>query len=123
MSSIKRKAGALAPPAKKTKQDGNIMSFFAGPKPAANGSSSAAAGASAAAAPTVKFNKAKWVASLTDEQKELLKLEIDSLHESWLVLLKDEITSKEFLELKKFLGRETAAGKRWFPPAEDVYSW
>ncbi|RAL68260.1 hypothetical protein DID88_008960 [Monilinia fructigena] len=29
-----------------------------------------------------KFNKEKWVATLTDEQKDLLKLEIDTLHES-----------------------------------------
>lgn len=70
-----------------------------------------------------KFDKAKWVASLTDEQRQLLKLEIDTLDESWLAQLKAEITSKEFLELKKFLDREAKAGKKVFPPKEDVYSW
>lgn len=55
--------------------------------------------------------------------KDLLGLEIESLHESWLKELKNEITSKEFLELKRFLKREHEAGKKIFPPAEDVYSW
>ena len=60
---------------------------------------------------------------LTSEQKELLKLEIETLDHSWLAHLKDDIVTKEFLELKKFLDRETAAGKKWFPPKEDIYSW
>ncbi|WYZ44309.1 hypothetical protein EsH8_VII_000745 [Colletotrichum jinshuiense] len=119
MSTLKRKAGTLsAADSKKPKQDGSIMSFFGAPKPAA--------GKGVAAAPeppTVKFDKTKWAAGLTDEQKELLKLEIDTLHESWLAHLKDELISKEFLDLKRFLNRETEAGKKWFPPKEDVYSW
>ena len=53
----------------------------------------------------------------------MLALEIHSMHESWLAVLKDEIVSKEFLELKRFLKREREAGKTIFPPAEDVYSW
>ena len=60
---------------------------------------------------------------LTDEQRELLKLEIETLHESWLKELKDEVVSKEFLELKRFLKREVESGKKVFPPMEDVYSW
>ena len=133
MSSLKRKAGALASEPKKAKQDGSIMSFFGAPKStngaaAANGTAKPGAAAAAATAmasepPALKFDKAKWVASLTDEQKQLLKLEIETLHESWLGLLKDEVTSKEFLELKRFLNKETGAGRKWFPPAEDVYSW
>lgn len=63
------------------------------------------------------------MAKLTDEQKELLKLEIDTLHESWLAALKDEVVSKEFLELKRFLKKEIESGKKVFPPMEDVYSW
>jgi uracil-DNA glycosylase len=70
-----------------------------------------------------KFNKEAWVAKLTDEQKELLKLEIDTLHESWLAVLKDEVVTKEFLDLKRFLKQEIASGKKIFPPMEDVYSW
>jgi len=117
MSSLKRKAGNLPEnDAKKARQQGTLTSFFAAPK--ANGSKSSAGEASAS-----NFDKAKWVAKLTDEQKRMLKLEIDTLHDSWLALLKDEITSPEFLELKKFLDREVQAGKKVFPPREDVYSW
>jgi uracil-DNA glycosylase len=126
MSALKRKAGTQSgPDAKKPKQaQGNIMSFFGPPKvtPAAanSGASASAAGPGPAG---FKFDKAKWVASLTDEQRDLLKLEIDTLHESWLALLKDEVVTKEFLELKRFLDREHNAGKKVFPPKEDVYSW
>lgn len=85
----------------------------------------AAAGkdAPSSAAPTSKFDKAKWVEKLTPEQKDLLALEIDTLHESWLAQLKDEILSRDFLELKRFLKQEHVNGKRIFPPAPDVYSW
>ena len=60
---------------------------------------------------------------LTQEQKDLLALEIETLDDSWLVQLKDEILSKEFLALKRFLKSEHGAGKKIFPPAPDVYSW
>jgi len=121
MSTLKRKAGVAAGEneAKKPKANGNIASFFgaAAPKPAAKTS------ASAPEAPVVKFDKEKWVATLTPEQKELLQLEIDTMDESWLAQLKDDITTTEFLNLKKFLKQETANKRKWFPPAEDVYSW
>lgn len=67
--------------------------------------------------------KEAWVKTLTEEQKNLLGLEINTLHESWLKELKTEITSREFLELKRFLKKEHDTGKKVFPPAEDVYSW
>jgi len=126
MSTLKRKAGAEAGAEPKKAKQGNIMSFFGAPKTAGTATKGAAASAASAAAPepaAPKFDKAKWVASLTPEQRKLLQLEIDTLHESWLALLKEEIVTKEFLELKKFLDRETTAGKKWFPPQEDVYSW
>ncbi|KAI9171773.1 uracil-DNA glycosylase [Paramyrothecium foliicola] len=113
MSTLKRKGDALPEgEAKKPKANASIASFFAPavkatPKPAVSPS----------------FNKQKWVEGLTAEQKKLLALEIDTLDDSWLAYLKDDIVTKEFLELKKFLDRETAAGKKWFPPKEDVYSW
>ncbi len=124
MSSLKRKAGPQTggSDVKKAKQNGSITSFFGGPKAAT--APSVDSGAAAAPEPAgPKFDKVKWVAGLTAAQKELLQLEITTLHDSWLAYLKDEITSPEFLELKKFLNRETAAGKKWFPPKEDVYSW
>lgn len=120
MSTLKRKAGTSADEndSKKPKANGNIASFFgAAPKPSATTSGSAPE------APALKFDKEKWVASLTPEQKELLQLEIDTMDQSWLAQLKDDITTKGFLDLKKFLKEETASKKKWFPPAEDVYSW
>ncbi|KAK4105388.1 uracil-DNA glycosylase [Parathielavia hyrcaniae] len=128
MSTMKRKAGAEAGAEPKKAKQGSIMSFFGAPKPSASSGSASASNSAAAPAPVPepvapKFDKAKWVASLTPEQRTLLQLEIDTLHESWLALLKDELVTKEFLEMKKFLDRETAAGKKWFPPSEDVYSW
>ena len=76
-----------------------------------------------ALAPSAKFDKGKWVEKLTPEQKDLLALEIASLDESWLSQLKDEIVTKDFLDLKRFLKKEHDSGKKIFPPAADVYSW
>jgi len=115
-ANLKRKAADLAAAeAKKPKANGSITSFFAAPKPVASSSSSAP--------PVIKFDKQKWLEKLTDEQKELLKLEIETLHESWLAHLKDEVLTKEFLALKRFLKKEKEDGKTIFPPMEDVYSW
>lgn len=134
MSSVKRKAAiqaGLEP--KKSKPNASITSFFGAPKPAstaapANGTKQSSVGsspASAAVSETAgpKFDKAKWVATLTEEQRQLLRLEIETLHESWLAHLKAELVTKEFLDLKRFLDREAAQGKKIFPPREDIYSW
>jgi uracil-DNA glycosylase len=112
--SLKRKAAETASDAKKAKigGQGSITSFFGAPKPSA-----------VKAATLVKFDKDAWVAKLTDEQKELLKLEIDTLDESWLAQLKDEIVKDGFLDLKRFLKKELADGATVYPPMKDVYSW
>lgn len=60
---------------------------------------------------------------MTAEQKELLNLEIETLDVSWLKELKDEVVSKDFLDLKRFLKRELDSGKTIFPKMADVYSW
>ncbi|GLI77022.1 uracil DNA glycosylase [Penicillium ochrochloron] len=118
-------SGSTADP--KKPKGGSITSFFGVPKPkalstATNGSGTNGSGT--ATAPRVStFNKEKWVASLTPEQKELLQLEIDTLDESWLAHLKDEIVTSEFLNLKRFLKKEKEAKVKIFPPEEDVYSW
>jgi uracil-DNA glycosylase len=113
MSTLKRKGDALADgDTKKPKANASISSFFA---PAAK------AAPKPAVSPT--FDKKKWVESLTAEQKELLTLEIETLDDSWLAYLKDDIVTKEFMDLKRYLNKETAAGRKWFPPKEDVYSW
>lgn len=126
--SLKRKATEAAVDAvKKPKANGSITSFFGQPKP--NPPSSSTNPSEPTSSPTApatiqpKFDKEAWVSKLSDEQKQLLKLEIMTLHESWLAVLKDEITSPSFLELKRFLKKEVETGKQVFPPSEDVYSW
>ncbi len=139
--------------AKKAKPNASITSFFGQPKAAVSSSATNASepassqtlqgsepvsspiatpisdlkvapnGTLSAAITPAKFDKEAWVEKLTDEQKELLKLEIGTLDESWLAVLKDEIKSPEFLNLKRFLKTEAEAGKKIFPPSEDVYSW
>ena len=105
--SLKRKAAeAVATETKKVKANSSITSFFGAPK-----------------AKPVEFDKDEWVKQLTDEQKDLLKLEIDTLHESWLAHLKDEILTKDFLDLKRFLKEELRTKKTVFPPLPEVYSW
>ena len=119
-TSLKRKAADVAAAdAKKPKANGSITSFFGAPKPVSTTSATSAA----VPTPVIKFDKEKWLEKLTDEQKELLKLEIETLHESWLAHLKEEILTKEFLDLKRFLKKEKENGKTIYPPLEDVYSW
>lgn len=122
--SLKRKAADIAAAdAKKPKANASITSFFGPPKSNPSTSSTNPSKGPTDPAPALKFDKEKWIASLTEEQKTLLKLEIETLHESWLAVLKDEITTKSFLDLKKFLKSEAESGKKIFPPSEDVYSW
>ncbi|KAF2800786.1 uracil-DNA glycosylase [Melanomma pulvis-pyrius CBS 109.77] len=105
--SLKRKAAEAATTAKKAKPNSSITSFFGAPQPK----------------PEAAFDKEAWVAKLTAEQKELLKLEIDTLHDSWLPHLKDILVSPQFLELKRFLKKELAGSQPIYPPMKDVYSW
>ncbi|KAL4927431.1 uracil-DNA glycosylase [Aspergillus undulatus] len=121
---LKRCADHLAAPAvdaKKPKANGRITSFFGAPKSKTTGTTTAKPAAPAPVSPS--FNKQKWVATLTPEQKELLQLEIDTMDESWLGHLKEEIVKPEFLALKRFLQKEKQSGAKVFPPEEDVYSW
>ncbi|KAF2031833.1 uracil-DNA glycosylase [Setomelanomma holmii] len=112
--SLKRKAAAAATDAtKKPKTNGSITAFFGAPKPSANAKTAAA----------TKFDRDAWVAKLTDEQKDLLQLELDTLHESWLPHLQDVLLTTQFLNLKRFLKQELKSGKVVYPPMKDVYSW
>ncbi|KAL4801404.1 uracil-DNA glycosylase-like protein [Aspergillus unguis] len=121
---LKRGAGHLASPTaetKKPKSNGSITSFFGAPKAKSTGTAAVKPAVSSTVSP--KFNKQKWVDTLTPEQKALLQLEIDTMDESWLAHLKEEIVKPEFLELKRFLQKEKQSGAKIFPPEEDVYSW
>lgn len=121
--SLKRKAADLAAAeAKKPKANASITSFFGAPKSNPSTSSTNPAKPPTEPAP-IKFDKDAWVEGLSEEKRELLKLEIETLHESWLAVLKDEVTKPGFLELKRFLKKEGESGNKVFPPMEDVYSW
>jgi uracil-DNA glycosylase len=98
----------------------SITAFFGAPKGSAASSTTPGVFRDAKGG---KFDKEAWVATLNAEQKALLRLEINTLHESWLAHLKDELVTKEFLDLKRFLKREVESGHKVFPPSEDVYSW
>ncbi|KAI9924509.1 hypothetical protein ASPWEDRAFT_40965 [Aspergillus wentii DTO 134E9] len=116
---VKRNANHLATPDggnKKPKGKGSITSFFGPPQ-----KTKCADLKPQTSSPN--FDKKKWVASLTSEQKELLQLEIDTLEESWLAQLKEEVVSPEFLALKRFLQKEKQSGAKIFPPEKDIYSW
>lgn len=119
---LKRNAGHLSTPASDIKKPkgGSITAFFGVPKPKVL--STQATGV-APASRLSSFNKEKWVSSLTAEQKDLLQLEIDTLDESWLAYLKEDVTTPEFLNLKRFLKKEKDSKAKVFPPDEDVYSW
>jgi uracil-DNA glycosylase len=133
--SLKRRAADLAASeAKKPKANGNIAAFFGAPKTASTTTTSKVVDAdgttksitTVAAVPAssaTKFDKEQWVSKLTAEQKDLLQLEIDTLDVTWMQHLKDELVSKSFLDLKRFLKQEHNSNKTIFPPAQDVYSW
>ncbi|CUM67307.1 uncharacterized protein PRCAT00005000001 [Priceomyces carsonii] len=67
------------------------------------------------------FNKETWVSSLTEEQRDLLDIEIEHLHITWLVFLHKSLTKPYFLNLKRFL--KSQSNKTIFPPRHMIYSW
>lgn len=117
--SIKRKAvtEGVINDNKKPKLNTSITSFFSKPKASQN------IVGDQTSSPSSKFDKEAWVNSLTSDQKKLLKLEIETLHESWLKELKDDLLKPSFLGLKQFLQKEKADHKTVFPPESDIYSW
>ncbi|KAJ5650016.1 Uracil-DNA glycosylase [Penicillium longicatenatum] len=119
---LKRNADHLSTSAADIKKPkgGSITSFFGVPKPKVL--STQTTGVAPVSRPS-SFSKEKWVSSLTEEQKDLLQLEIDTLDDSWLAHLKDDVTTPEFLNLKRFLKKEQDSKAKVFPPNEDVYSW
>lgn len=68
-----------------------------------------------------KFDKEAWVASLTPELRDILQLEIDHLHITWLTFLHKELTKPYFVNLKLFL--KSQQNKTIFPPKHQIYSW
>ncbi|BFZ61442.1 uracil DNA glycosylase [Saitoella coloradoensis] len=122
MSAKRKAASAISASvdAKKSKQS-SLSSFFgAAPTSPAKVTVKAPTTAPDSNAP---FDKDRWVDSLSEKNKELLDLEIKTLHISWFSALHGEFTKPYFLKLKEFLKQERENRKRIFPPEEDVYSW
>lgn len=85
-----------------------------------------ASAASATAANTftpANFEKSAWIDSLKPEVKDLLEVEIDNIHPSWLPHVHKEVTKPTFLSLKKYLAGEYKKNINIFPPKQDIYSW
>lgn len=118
--SVKRKGPieGLTNNTKKPKVNSSITSFFSKPK-----SDNSNTVKDSTIISTSNFDKEAWINTLTSEQKELLKLEIDTLHESWIKELKDDLLKPSFLSLKRFLQKEKEDRKTVFPPEKDIYSW
>lgn len=76
-----------------------------------------------AAPPKINFDKDAWAKTLTDEQRGLLKLELETMDLSWLAELKGVLVSEQFLALKRFLETEKKSGQVVFPAEQDIYSW
>ena len=128
--SLKRKAPPTSSldDAKKPKKTADLTSFFGPPKVTPTGGAEPVGPINGAVPPfdepaASTFDKDKWVAGLNDEKKKLLKLEIDTLDPSWLAMLKDEIVTPGFLDLKRFLEKEIDSKQKIYPPLVDVYSW
>ncbi|TGZ76964.1 uracil-DNA glycosylase [Ascodesmis nigricans] len=115
-NSAKRKATTTL--SSSSKRASTITSFFT-PK----SSQTLSTNTSSTSSTSSTFDKSAWISKLTPEQRDLLQLEINTLHESWLAVLKDELVTPGFLGLKRFLRKEKEAGKKVFPPEEDVYAW
>ncbi|KAF9547725.1 hypothetical protein EC957_007890 [Mortierella hygrophila] len=76
-----------------------------------------------ASAPLVPKARPDILKGLSDEKRELLRLEQDTIDATWLRALQSEFTKPYFIELKKFLKQEDENKQQVFPPKSDIYSW
>ena len=64
-----------------------------------------------------------FVNKLTNTQRGMLQLEIDTMDASWLNQVSEELTKPYFLAIKAFLRSEATKKVTIFPPEKDIYSW
>ncbi|KAH9989013.1 uracil-DNA glycosylase-like protein [Russula vinacea] len=69
---------------------------------------------------SIPFSSTEYVASLTADQKRLLKLECETMGKSWLKVLKDEIRKPYFISLKNSSGKRAAEDLKVYP-ARKIY--
>ncbi|CDO75787.1 hypothetical protein BN946_scf184934.g2 [Trametes cinnabarina] len=79
---------------------------------------------------SIPFSLSEFQSSLSDEEKQLLALECQTMGKSWLKVLKDEIRQPYFLKLKKFLRdqgvkgpEDSAANLKVYPAPQNIYAW
>ncbi|KAI0784169.1 uracil-DNA glycosylase [Abortiporus biennis] len=79
---------------------------------------------------SIPFSLSAFQATLSDEEKQYLALECQTLGKSWLKVLKDEIRKDYFINLKKFLWQQgvkgpndTAKSLKIYPSPNNIYSW
>lgn len=129
---MKRTAiSAAASVSKKPRVDASVTSPKAeaveDEQPVASTSTSTTIASSATNAKIEAF-KSSLSTSGDPSEAELLKLELDTIEETWLQALLPAIKSSTFLSLKRFLWKEGLRGvdikqNSIFPPAQDIYSW
>lgn len=68
-------------------------------------------------------NESDFVNKLTNTQKDMLQLEIDTMDPSWFNHVSEELTKPYFLAIKAFLRSEATKKATIFPPEKDIYSW
>ncbi|CAL1716841.1 unnamed protein product [Somion occarium] len=79
---------------------------------------------------SIPFSLSSYQNSLSDEERQLLTLECETMGKSWLKLLKDEIRKPYFIKLKRFLWEEGVKGAndsakslKIYPSPGNIYSW
>ncbi|OCH95469.1 uracil-DNA glycosylase [Obba rivulosa] len=136
------KAEAKAPAGAQAKSTGvglkrqrTLLDMFAGsdssaPAPAVKKIRTESSSSSLQPLNSVPFSSSGFWESLTDEEKELLALECETLGKSWLKILKDEIRKPYFLQLKRFLLEQGVRGPddsakslKVYPAPKNIYSW
>ncbi|KAI0032528.1 uracil-DNA glycosylase-like protein [Vararia minispora EC-137] len=119
------------PEAKKLRVNGSTdsLSNSSSSSPATN-LKPAAAGFGLQPLNSIPYSPSAFTASLTDDQKRLLRLEIETMGKSWLKLLKDEIKKPYFIALKEFLWKEGVRGPddsdkalKVYPAPKNIYAW
>ncbi|KAF9582207.1 hypothetical protein BGW38_000505 [Lunasporangiospora selenospora] len=117
----KRANSSSATPAPAGKKQSSLLAW-AKPKQAAEPSATTTT-AAADDSTTIVRAKPDILKALSDDKKELLQLEQDTMDATWLRALQTELTKPYFFELKKFLKQEELDKKTIFPPQADIYSW
>ncbi|CED85165.1 uracil-dna glycosylase [Phaffia rhodozyma] len=70
----------------------------------------------------VNENIEKLFPKLKEDQRALVKLEVESMGREWLDALKTVVGGQEFLKLKEFVLKEIQT-QTVYPPAQDIYSF